>query len=404
MEASSRTEALSAEQLRLADQGFAQLLRAKRMHPQFIAEHAEELMGQACREYASWCERGNVATNPPGWLILCAWRRTKDLLKAQERRPRQLAIEEVLHVVDEQTPTPEEALLDRDRSNRIVQALARLPEKERRLVYLTYFNGLDVKAAGEIVGWKKSAAHRHHDAALERLQAMLGRDFAILDVALAAWVLRDTGSTGAPAGGVAALLADAQDAATYAWHRVAEIARRLSPLGDPANASLASAGARVSGACAAAAAVACFASGVVGPGIGALKADPQAVVRPVKRAAQTVSPPPKPIEPVRRTVDPTPEARSQEAPKQAARRAPRPASREEGGPGLAAAEQQTPTISPTPESSAPQQTQTEFGIEHESASEPSAPSGGGSTSPVAPHTEVPPARPSGSAVSQEFGM
>jgi RNA polymerase sigma factor (sigma-70 family) len=395
MEVSSRPEALSAEQLRAADEGFAKLLRAKRMNPQFIAEHAEELMGQARREYAGWCGRGNVATNPPGWLILCAWQRTKDLLRAQQRRPQQLAFEEVLHLADEQTPTPEEAAIDHDRSERIFRALSRLPEKERKLVYLTYFNGLDVKAAGQMVGWKKSAAHRHHDAALARLQAMLGREFVITDVALAAWALKQGDLTTAAPGSLEAIVSAAHDVAASAWHRAAELGRKLSTLGDPVNASLTGAGAKVTGACAAAA-IACLASGVVGPGIEGLKGDSahhqtshSAPVHHEAAARTAASARPAHVStPAKRKPD---HHRSQP---------PSRAVESEANAAVTAAEQETPTTSPTPASSQPQQTQTEFGIEREAASKPS----GGAAPPVAEHIEAPAARPSGSAASQEFGM
>ncbi len=402
MEVSSRDEALSAEQLHAADEGFAKLLRAKRMNPQFIAEHAEELMGQARREYASWCGRGNVATNPPGWLILCAWQRTKDLLRAQERRPRQLAFEEVLHVVDEQTPTPEQAAIDHDRSERIFRALSRLPEKERKLVYLTYFNGLDVKAAGQMVGWKKSAAHRHHEAALARLQAMLGREFVITDVALAAWALKQGGLTSAALGSLEAIVSTTHDAAASAWHRAAELGRRLSTLGDPANASLTGAGAKVTGACAAAA-IACLASGVVGPGIEGLKGESahhhtSRGAHVHQEAAARTGTPARPI----RVSTPAPPIKTRKPDHHRNRPSSR-ASESEANAAVTAAEQETPTTSPTPASSQPQQTQAEFGIEREQANEPSEPTGG-APPPVAEHVEAPAARPSGSAASQEFGM
>jgi RNA polymerase sigma factor (sigma-70 family) len=413
MEVQERGEILTSEQLRAAEEGFAKLLRAKRMNPQFIAEHAEELMAQARREFATWCERGKVAQNPVGWLVNCAWQRTKDLLDSQRRRPHQLSIDEVLHVVDEQTPDPEQVAIDHDHSEKILRALSLLPEKERQLIYLSYFNGLDVKAAGHQVGWKKSAAHRHHEAALDRLRSILGRDFAILDVALLAWILEESEAAPPAPGLFAAVLEMGQEAVAFVTHRAAEIWRRLSPLGDPANASLASTGAKVSGACATAVTVACLAGGVIGSGITALKPEEQQEPKPSAAAVEPVSsegthargPEAVPADPKQKAASKATHQRKAWA------KVKEEAAADAAKPSPTASRPQSAASAPTPPSSVPQQTSAEFGIEN-SGGEPSpapAPAPASNSPAVAESTEAPSSgaghhSAEGAAVAREFGM
>jgi DNA-directed RNA polymerase specialized sigma24 family protein len=59
------------------------------------------------------------------------------------------------------------ALVD---SETVKVALRILPPTERRLIELMYVGGLSCRAAGRRVGWGKSAADRHHQAALSRLR------------------------------------------------------------------------------------------------------------------------------------------------------------------------------------------------------------------------------------------
>lgn len=53
-----------------------------------------------------------------------------------------------------------------------------LPERERMLLTLCYYDGMSIRAAGQQAGWGKSAADRHHRAALEKLTALLNPSLA----------------------------------------------------------------------------------------------------------------------------------------------------------------------------------------------------------------------------------
>ncbi len=408
-----RGEILTSEQLHAAAEGFAKLLRAKRMNPQFIAEHAEDLMAQARREYATWCQRGKVAHNPVGWLVNCAWQRTKDLLDSQQRQPHQLSIDEIFNLVDEEAPNPEQVAIEHDHSEKIFRALSLLPEKERKLIYLSYFNGLDVKAAGSRVGWRKSAAHRHHEAALDRLRSILGKDFAILDVAFLAWILEETDAAQHAPDFLAAALDTGREAIAFISHKAAEVWRRLSPLGDPANASVASTGARVSGACATAVAVACLAGSVIGPGITALQPAPQPAPKPSgSKSSSSEESATAATAPVETAADeqarPTDAARRPAAERTTKARESSPAATE---PSLTDSRPESPASTPTPASSVPRQTSTEFGIEN-SGPEPSpapAPAPASHSPAVADSSEAggnggAHRSAEGAAVAREFGM
>ncbi len=273
MEAASATEGLDHEALRAAELGFLQYLRRKRISERFLATYAEDLFGQAQKEYATWLAAGNVAENAVGWLINCAWRRTQDLLDELRRRPPAVSVEDAAYLADTATPGPEEQAIDHDIHELLQHAMSFLPMQERKLLELTYFEGFDVFAAGRELGWGKSSAHRHHRAALERLRALLPEDRDALgaEIGLAAWVAvaGDRGHDWSLPGGIEAVLHSARDAAGSVMHRVGELWRRVSPAADPSNASATSGVARAAGACGVAA-VACLASGVIGPGVGAI--------------------------------------------------------------------------------------------------------------------------------------
>jgi RNA polymerase sigma factor for flagellar operon FliA len=77
------------------------------------------------------------------------------------------------------TPEPEETLDARvDRSalrDRVDEALASLPDKERALVQKHYFEGKNLMEAGEELGISKSWASRLHAQAVDRLRRRLSR-------------------------------------------------------------------------------------------------------------------------------------------------------------------------------------------------------------------------------------
>lgn len=167
------TENLSRSQFDSARLGFLQMLRKRHMTPRFIDRHAEDLFAQACFEYSRQCAEGKVIHDPPAWIINCGWNRTRNLMDSNDRRPdRHLA--EAPDEYESPDASPEEELLEEDRRRKIHDAIGRLPEYQRRLLALSYFEDESVREAARRLGWTASKAQRAHETAQRRLSKLLG--------------------------------------------------------------------------------------------------------------------------------------------------------------------------------------------------------------------------------------
>jgi RNA polymerase sigma factor (sigma-70 family) len=264
---------MKGSELEEARLGFIQYLRRKHFSPQFIAQHGDDLFATASLEYSRKLAEGVEVENPAGFLITCAWQRTKSLLEAEGRTPRLVSTERAGVLVDEADGSPEETVLEEDRFRKVQEAVDQLSEPERRLLELAYFEGLAVREAARHLHWHPSKAQRCHEAARRRLHDLLGvesLDELELDIGLAAFLSLIGGGSRVhwPAGLEGALDAIGR-AGSYAWARASDLARRF-PFGgsaEPSTAALGTTAGRAAGVCASAA-LACLASGVVGPGVG----------------------------------------------------------------------------------------------------------------------------------------
>lgn len=181
---------LSKRELEAARLGFKQLLRRKRFSPRFIEQHGDDLFGTASLEYSRKVDEGADIENPTGWLIACAWRRTQSQLEAEGRRPEIVSTEVTGPVADEIGKDPEDALLSEDRVRKVREAVEELPVEQRRVVALSYFEGMTVREAARALDWHPSKAQRAHEAAKRRLQELLGVDDADaleIEIGLAAY-------------------------------------------------------------------------------------------------------------------------------------------------------------------------------------------------------------------------
>lgn len=262
---SARTwaKALTPAQLREAERGFKQIL-ARKFSARWIAENHRDLLAQANAEYVEWLEENEPARNPVGWILNCAYWRAQNLLDSETRKPRPAPLDSVFHVADEKTPDPEQQALDRDRKRRLGEALSRLPEKEQRLLSLVYYDGLSIREAGRKLGWQKSAADRHHAAAMEKMLALVG-DRSLLSPAVLGLLAQQAISSHSSLSGlwnVAATpcrfaWATIAEAAELSARRAFDAAHRLAPFTDAAGSTAASTGAgRALAQCAAAAGIA----------------------------------------------------------------------------------------------------------------------------------------------------
>src|SRR5262249_28180170 len=71
----------------------------------------------------------------------------------------------------------EEAVGEHQRRNRVLQALAELPGRQREVLDLVFYHGMTIAEAAEVMGVSVGAARVHYDRGKRRL----GREFEIED-------------------------------------------------------------------------------------------------------------------------------------------------------------------------------------------------------------------------------
>ena len=86
------------------------------------------------------------------------------------------SIESAEDVADDRFTSPEQAAQDSEERQRVRTALARLSDKERRLIELYYFSDMNLEAAGAKIGLSKSWACRLHARAVDHLREALEGD------------------------------------------------------------------------------------------------------------------------------------------------------------------------------------------------------------------------------------
>lgn len=248
-------EPINGAHLREAERGFLALLHAKGFPVAWIDKNAIDLLAQAASEYAAWLKGHRAEPNPVGWLITCAYRRAINLLESERRRPASTSLDAVVELTDRAAPTPEQEVLANDRQRRLREAMRSLPARDRTLISLVYFEERSVREAGRRLGWRKSAADRHHKAALERLRAVVGDDRSLLSPAvlgLAAWVAlaenRASGLRGLPRA-LGSLAQGAGAPVAELARRVGSGVRRLLPVAEPGGVAASAGAGRVAGAC-----------------------------------------------------------------------------------------------------------------------------------------------------------
>jgi len=226
-------DGLKPDELEAARLGFNRYLRRKRFSPQFISRYAEDLFAQAALEYSRKRAEGIEIENPPGWLIECAWRRTKSQLEAEARSPRLVGLEGSGPLADSLDHDPEDALLESERFRKLRQAVGKLPVEQRRVLAFSYFEGCTIREAGRRLRWHASKAQRAHEGAKERLHELLGADSAddlAIEIGLAAYlsfISPAAGSIQVPAG-FEATAQSVRDGARHLWARGHELLGRFS--------------------------------------------------------------------------------------------------------------------------------------------------------------------------------
>lgn len=179
------------EQLRKAEEGLIRLLFAKGFTREWIERQVSEAMAQAQADLAARIAAGRE-DETVGLLVVIAYRRALKALSAERATPGSVPVEEVFDIADEYARTPEQIVMDGDRQARLLRAMRYLPDREKKLLGLVYYGGLDVKEAGLRLGWSSSSADRHHKEALAKLRGLVGeRSLLGADAAVPALVASD---------------------------------------------------------------------------------------------------------------------------------------------------------------------------------------------------------------------
>lgn len=76
-------------------------------------------------------------------------------------------------VEDKNTKTPERIFLDQERNTSLMEAIEKLPERERLILNLYYYEGLKLKEIGDILEVSLSRVSQLHGRALIRLRDLL---------------------------------------------------------------------------------------------------------------------------------------------------------------------------------------------------------------------------------------
>jgi RNA polymerase sigma factor (sigma-70 family) len=164
---------LTSGELRRAEEGIGPTLGQK-FSAAWIAKNGRDVLGQAIVEYVEWLKNNDPARNPVGWILKCASWRAINLLDSEKRKPRPASLDSFFHLADESEPNPEQQALNDDRQWRLREALSHLSKKERELLMMVHCEDMSVRGAGRKLGWRKSAADRHHKAAIEKMLVLVG--------------------------------------------------------------------------------------------------------------------------------------------------------------------------------------------------------------------------------------
>ena len=266
--ATTRRREVTDEELREAEKGLVRLLHKKRFPREWIERNVPDVMAMARTDFAARLAAGKE-DETVNLLVVIGYRRAVKVLDAQLSGPSTTSLDSVFQLADESTPTPEEEAIDHDRQERVVKAMAHLPERERKLMAFVYFDGKSIRDAGRRLGWGKSSADRHHQAALEKLHELLDRSLLSPEIPIPAYIVArhwQNSPLRAAERWVQGAGETVADGLMLGSGRVGQAAEGASA------AATSGAGRTAAGVCGAAIAV-CLtgaATGVVGPGVGAV--------------------------------------------------------------------------------------------------------------------------------------
>jgi RNA polymerase sigma-70 factor (ECF subfamily) len=93
--------------------------------------------------------------------------------RTHQERTLRLVPEEV---EDPGSPDPQGGLEGKERSRRLLEALADLSERQREVLHLVFYQELTIAEAAEVMGVSLGSARTHYGRGKERLRSLLLRD------------------------------------------------------------------------------------------------------------------------------------------------------------------------------------------------------------------------------------
>jgi len=141
-------------------------------HPQDAQDAAQETMLRAYRCVRLFHGRSTLAT----WLYLIAHNVCLDLLKSPKNRAKALSLDELQAAGFDPTdggPTPESAYLQASERDRLLSAVARLPDETQALLSLRYGDGMSYEALAQTLGLNLGTVKSKLNRAREKLLALL---------------------------------------------------------------------------------------------------------------------------------------------------------------------------------------------------------------------------------------
>ncbi len=287
---------------------------------EFTARHAEDLIAQAGREYATAEAGGEEILNPGGFLVDVAYKRAIDELRHEKRTPELDDLDAAATLPDAAAAEPLEEVEHEEVRSQIYEAIAHLDEQERQVMALVYFEEMSGRetagplgvsettalrrlrsgaaklrewlpaieqgsfcteaapqlramAEGSAEGLEATKAKLHlHNCARCR-ETMARREAFGFEVGLVAWLslAASQPSPGQLGDRFAGLVDGARHLLAAALDRARELSARLAGSGGAEGAGAVASGpmGKAVGACAAAVA-ACAVTGVIGPGVGGI--------------------------------------------------------------------------------------------------------------------------------------
>jgi RNA polymerase sigma factor (sigma-70 family) len=163
---------LTLEVLRGAELALRHKLR-RRFSPDFIQRHADDLIAQAAKEYATALEGGKEIRNPGGFIVDVAYKRALDALGKESRAPEFDELDNVAPIADSHSPQPLEEVEHREERSQLYEAIAHLDADERRVLALVYFEGISGREAAGPLGVSESTSLRRLRSAQDKLREWL---------------------------------------------------------------------------------------------------------------------------------------------------------------------------------------------------------------------------------------